>query len=77
MALETFHGEVPGLAFDPSGRTLAAACQGQFTVLWDLAYADRHIAGNLEYWAARLGAQPIPGVDRLRRWADGVRARAE
>ena len=81
--LETEYTSVFSVCFSPDGLRLATGGfarkdqgdAGQPLLLWDLTYYDRHIAGNLEYQAARLSsasdARSIPPA--LKAWADQVR----
>jgi hypothetical protein len=57
--------ECSSLAFVPGTKTFMSCSVAGDTYLWDLAYYDRHIAGNLAYWHWRLTAQPELGREAL------------
>jgi WD40 repeat protein len=52
----TRHNEAIAVAFDPVRSRLAAACQGDATVVWDFDLLDRWIEGNRAYQRGRVGA---------------------
>lgn len=78
MAIEPFEGwEVMNLAFTHDGAVMVAGGMYGGTRLWELAYFDRHIAGNLDFMYGRIGDTIEDGVDvaRLRDWSARVMSR--
>lgn len=78
MAIEPFEGwEVMNLEFTRDGSVMVAGGMYGGTRIWELAYFDRHIAGNLEFMYERmrdtLAERPDPTP--LREWAARVMAR--
>lgn len=62
------------LAYLPDGQRLVSAGRDGVVAFWDLDYYARHIAGNIEYQAARLDINlDAPGAKELRTWANSVR----
>lgn len=75
LTLEELKGaEVISVAFDDSGTKLSAANSAGSAFVWDLAYYDAHIAGQVEYeieqLRAELGDRLQAGA--LRAWAARV-----
>jgi WD40 repeat protein len=68
--------EISRIVFTPDGRRLIAAGRQGKVWVCDLAYFDRHIAGNARFQAARQKDWIPPSTDTapLFRWADAVLA---
>ena len=64
------------VSFGPDGNALVVGGHGGATI-WDLAYFDRHVAGNLPYQLKRFEAELEGEIDgeALRAWARDVLAR--
>ncbi|MCA8974546.1 MAG: hypothetical protein KDC98_07475, partial [Planctomycetes bacterium] len=67
-------GDALAVAASDDGRWLAAAGASPAVFVWDLAYYDRHIAGNVECQLEQTDATP-EATAHLREWARGVLAR--
>lgn len=60
------------LEFTPDGSSILTGGSKGYLGLWDLRHYERHIAGNLEYWADRLKEtrRPSPIAGAAKRWAE-------
>ena len=73
LVLDAIPGaDVLSCAFGPDGQTILAAGADELVHVWDLAYFERHVAGNMDLQLARLGRE---APEELRAWAAAVLAR--
>ena len=65
------------VALGPDGHTVVAAGASDDVLVYDLAYFERHMAGNLEQQLERLSEEWADETHAasLRAWARGVLAR--
>ncbi len=78
LTIET-DAEVSSVSFIPGRRAVASCGPAGRAQVWDLAYYDRHIAGNLSYYLHKLGplCPSPPRTDLLLDWARKATGRAD